>query len=192
MPTDHNVELHIPAHMNLEQAMEEVRKYLETTKRRASLPPAEAEMGSNLALQAAFNARLSEIATRFGHVEPNSKLGPLGVYLKRLMRKLIGWYSRPIHDFNRTALENLQQIRHDMLRMQQQIAAAGERSGIGESNLDERSNAAVLTALLAVPAVRQALQDGNPALLQRVEELLKAAERPTGSDTAVPGANART
>src|ERR1700691_6613895 len=81
----------ISSYMNLEQAMREVRAYLDkknrqvvTTADNAMLP------AGQLSLQSAFIAQLGNIATRLGQVEPNSKLGPPGVFLKRMVRKAIG------------------------------------------------------------------------------------------------------
>src|SRR5512143_853682 len=110
--------------MSLEQAMAEVRAYLQEKKHPASTA---AERGSvvsgQLSMQENLVHRLGDIANRLGQVEPNSKLGPAGVFLKRLVRKLIGWYSRPAQQFDRTAYEAFAQIRQDMLRQQEQITA---------------------------------------------------------------------
>ena len=119
----------IASYMNLEQAMGEVRAYLDKKSR----PAATATDGSvspagQLSMQSAFIAQLGNIATRLGQVEPNSKLGPPGVFLKRLMRKAIGWYSRPAQEFDRTAVETFHQIRQDMLQLQQQIVALNKGS----------------------------------------------------------------
>lgn len=127
--------LRITASMSLEQAMVEVRKYLaaKSSTAGAQVPSAvrHRTVGARtpqFSTQAAMVARLSEIATRLGVVEPHSKLGAPGVFLKRIVRKAIGWYSRPEQEFDRAAIELLQQIRQDMVGLQQQIAALQEQS----------------------------------------------------------------
>lgn len=134
-----------------------------------------------------MTARLSEIAARLGEVEPNSKLGALGVFLKRVVRKTIGWYSRPAHEFDRAAVELLQQIRQDMVALQQQVAALQETDvalqaqPIQDRNESERREALLLMIqlfknLTAVQSFRQALRDEDPELLRQVETLLDKIE----------------
>jgi hypothetical protein len=204
----------ISSYMNLEQAMREVRAYLDkknrqvvTTADNAMLP------AGQLSLQSAFIAQLGNIATRLGQVEPNSKLGPPGVFLKRMVRKAIGWYSRPAHEFDRTAVETFHQIRRDMLQLQQQIVALNQRMGEA-SRTPERTSAQVgpasatpMTAnqndlqrsmlmmfrvMIGTRAVRQALQDENPGLLQKVEGLLETMDAQLRDDPQVPEAKVRT
>lgn len=199
----------IASYMNLEQAMAEVRAYLVQKSR----PAASANEGSvstagQLSMQSAFLAQLGNIATRLGQVEPNSKLGPPGVFLKRLMRKAIGWYSRPAQEFDRTALETFHQIRQDMLQQQQQIVAlskridqaraaertssdlrhASEVSPAASDNDLQRSMLTLFRVLLGTQAVRQALEDENPGLLQKVEGLLATMDAQLKSDAHVPEA----
>ncbi len=193
----------ISTYMNLEQAMGEVRSYLDKKKRQAGMPPEVAGLAAGqLSMQSAFIARLADIATRLGQVEPNSKLGPPGVLLKRLGRKTIGWYSRPAQEFDRTTIEAFHQIRSDMLQLQQQIAALDKRVGEAanrfgsEWNLagashappDEllRSMFTLFKGMIATPSVRQSLQDENPALLDKVEGLLKAVEVEFQSESQPP------
>src|ERR1700691_5029283 len=190
--------LRISSYMNLEQAMGEVRAYLDK-KNRQVVTTADNTMqpAGQLSLQSAFIAQLGNIATRLGQVEPNRKLGPPGVFLKRVVRKAIGWYSRPAHEFDRTAVETFHQIRQDMLQLQQQIVALNQRMGEA-SRTPERTSAKVgpasatpMTAnqndlqrsmlmmfrvMIGTRAVRQALQDENPGLLQKVEGLLETMD----------------
>lgn len=211
MPIDANVSgPRIPSYMGLEQAMGEVRGYLNAKKQ----PPSVQVEGSDfaqmqLSLQGAFIARLSDIATRLGWVEPNSKLGAPGVFLKRVVRKLIGWYSRPAQEFDRTALENFQQIREDMLRLQQQISGLHEKfalaiaskpvepSTLSAADFESRQGeplqtmAALFKDVVALRAVRLALEEENPELLRKVRRLLDQVENDSGDKSQVrtPGRN---
>ena len=106
MSTDNVTGPHISSYMDLNQAMGEVRAYLDKKKRQAGMSPeAIGFPAGQLSMQSAFIARLADIATRLGQVDPNSNLGPVGVFLKRLLCKMIGWYSRPAQDFDRTTVE---------------------------------------------------------------------------------------
>ena len=189
-------ELRISSYMNLEQAMEEVRSYLEAKKNYVEI---RAELGNvvagQLSMQGTLISRMAEISTRLGQVEPNSKLGPPGVLLKRILKKLIGWHAKPAQEFDRTAVDGFQQIRQDMLQLQQQIAELSKKVDAGESlpfpnaestvsgrepktDRDEllSSMLALFRSLIAAPAVQTALQNEKPELLQRVERLLTTAE----------------
>jgi len=189
-------ELRISSYMNLEQAMEEVRAHLEAKKNYVEI---RAELGNvvagQLSMQGTLISRMAEISTRLGQVEPNSKLGPPGVLLKRILKKLIGWHAKPAQEFDRTAVDAFQQIRQDMLQLQQQIAELSKKVDAGESlpfpnaestisgretktDRDEllSSMLALFRSLIAAPAVRTALQNEKPELLQRVERLLTTAE----------------
>jgi hypothetical protein len=189
-------ELRISSYMNLEQAMEEVRSYLEAKKNYVEI---RADLGNvvagQLSMQGTLISRMAEISTRLGQVEPNSKLGPPGVLLKRILKKLIGWHAKPAQEFDRTAVDAFQQIRQDMLQLQQQIAELSKKVDAGESlpfpnaestisgretktDRDEllSSMLALFRSLIAAPAVQTALQNEKPELLQRVERLLTTAE----------------
>jgi|HubBroStandDraft_3_1064219.scaffolds.fasta_scaffold12159_3 hypothetical protein len=189
-------ELRISSYMNLEQAMEEVRAHLEAKKNYVEI---RAELGNvvagQLSMQGTLISRMAEISTRLGQVEPNSKLGPPGVLLKRILKKLIGWHAKPAQEFDRTAVDAFQQIRQDMLQLQQQIAELSKKVDAGESlpfpnaestisgretktDRDEllSSMLALFRSLIAAPAVQTALQNEKPELLQRVERLLTTAE----------------
>ena len=189
-------ELRISSYMNLEQAMEEVRAHLEAKKNYVEI---RAELGNvvagQLSMQGTLISRMAEISTRLGQVEPNSKLGPPGVLLKRILKKLIGWHAKPAQEFDRTAVDAFQQIRQDMLQLQQQIAELSKKVDAGESlpftsaestvsgrepktDRDEllSSMLALFRSLIAAPAVQTALQNEKPELLQRVERLLATAE----------------
>jgi len=205
MSTNANVpKLRILSSMNLEQAMAEVRRYLEAKNSAGSSLASwtsPGKTGSGAALSTQFNmqganiAGLSEIAARLGEVEPHSEMGAAGVSLKRAVRKAIGWYSRPVHDFDRATIAALQQVRQDMLGLQQQIVAlrqevtnstpaatelAGESVHV-QSSSSEQDELLLLTIELfknqvAMQALRQALREENPQLLQQLEVLLNKVE----------------
>ncbi len=205
MSTDNVTGPHISSYMDLEQAMGEVRAYLDKKKRQAGMSPeAIGFPAGQLSMQSAFIARLADIATRLGQVDPNSNLGPVGVFLKRLLCKMIGWYSRPAQDFDRTTVEMFHQIRSDMLQLQQQIVALNKRVAEsptpatqifsemhGQPAADQaelvRSMVLVFKGLIATQAVRQALQDENPALLNKVERLLATVEAECKNQSPVSG-----
>lgn len=184
--------LRITSSMSLEQAMLEVRKYLAAKSNSAGdqVPSAvrnrsAAVRASQFNTQAAMTTQLSEIAARLGEVEPHSKLGALGVFLKRVVGKAIGWYSRPAHEFDRAAIELLQQIRQDMIGLQRQIAALQEED-VSLQALQTRDESEQREALLlmielfknvtAVQTFRQALRDEDPELLRQVETALDKIE----------------
>jgi len=212
MSTNANVpKLRILSSMNLEQAMAEVRRYLEAKNSAGSSLASwtsPGKTGSGAALSTQFNmqganiAGLSEIAARLGEVEPHSEMGAAGVFLKRAVRKAIGWYSRPVHAFDRATIAALQQVRQDMLGLQQQIVAlrqeiangtpaaaqlaqpAGESVHV-QSSSSEQDELLLLTIELfknqvAMQALRQALREENPQLLQRLEVLLSKVEGESG------------
>jgi len=192
--TEDAPKLRITSGMSLERAMLEVRRYLaagSTTfgKQLAGAAPScsNPTRTAQFSAQAAMANRLSEIAARLGEVEPNSKLGAPGVFLKRVVRKAIGWYSRPADEFDRSAVGLLQQIRQDMIGLQQQLLALQEQdvspqsSGI-QSHSESISPEAVLLMIElfknvnAVQAFRQALRDENPDLLRKFETILDKIE----------------
>lgn len=198
MPTRTEVPgVRISPHMNLEQAMAEVRAYLEAKKYSPVQGDFSTFAAGQLSMQSAFIGRLNDIAARLGQVEPNSKLGAPGVFLKRLLRKSIGWYSRPAQEFDRTSLETFQQIRQDMLQLQQQVLFLSNKiaamqlpvEGMSESRSgsrpDElsRSMFSLFRSMIAAPPVRRALQEERPELLEKVESLLQEAEAQYRSDT---------
>jgi hypothetical protein len=149
-------------------------------------------------MQGANLAALSEIAARLGEVEPHSEMGAAGVFLKRAVRKAIGWYSRPEHEFDRATVAALQQVRQDMLGLQRQInvlhqeiangsaeatqlVPSAGNSVRGQSSVSEQDELLRLMielfkSLVAVRALRQALTEENPELLERVEALLNKLE----------------
>lgn len=201
--------LRVSSYMNLEQAMEEVRAYLEARKNYVEMP---AEFGNvvagQLSMQSALISRMAEISTRLGQVEPNSKLGPPGVFLKRILKKLIGWHAKPAQEFDRTTVAAFQQVRQDMLQVQQQIDGlsrkidAGQSSrlphsesttisvGDSQANRDQllRSMVSMFRSLVAASAVQTALQNEKPELLQKVESLLSEAESELSSESHSPDA----
>jgi hypothetical protein len=205
MSTNANVpKLRILSSMNLEQAMAEVRRYLEAKNNAGSNPVAwtsQGKAGSGAVLSTQFNmqganiAGLSEIAARLGEVEPHSEMGAAGVFLKRAVRKAIGWYSRPVYEFDHATIAALQQVRQDMLGLQQQIVAlrqeiangtlavtelAGESVHMQSSSSEQDELLRLMIELfknqVAMQALRQALREENPQLLERVEVLLNKVE----------------
>lgn len=192
--------LRILSSMSLEQAMAEVRRYLEAKNSAGSSPSSwtsPAKTGSGAARSSQFNmqganlAGLSEIAARLGQVEPHSEMGAAGVFLKRVVRKAIGWYSRPVHEFDRATIAALQQVRQDMLGLEQQIASlhqeVGESAPLAGKSVHAQTSSSEQDELLllmielfknvvAVQALRQAWREENPQLLQRVEGLLNKLE----------------
>ncbi len=166
--------------MSLEQAMAEVRRYLDA--KRAGDGTGSYFDGNTssrqFALLGSAIGRLSQVAATQGTVDPNSKAGPLGVYLKRLIRKAIGWYSRPIYEFDRTVIEAFEQTRLDMLGLQQQIQTlAAERRGQTEQTELLRSVIELLFANIAsVQSLRQAIRNDDPAFQQRFDDLLTSLE----------------
>lgn len=190
-------ELKISAYTSLEQAMAEVRAYLEAKKIYFAAQPDMVNFAAGqMSMQSAFVGRLTDIANRLDEVDPNSKLGGAGFFLKRTVRKLIGWYSRPSHEFDRTAVHAFSQIRQDMLLLQQQVATLQRKVETREpaapghqakESIAERSvadHAGRLQMMLLLfrstvnsPAVRNALQSEKPDLLQRIEKLLDEVER---------------
>lgn len=196
-------ELKISAYASLEQAMAEVRAYLEAKKIYAAAQPDMANFAAgHMSMQAAFVGRLTDIADRLDQVDPNSKLGGAGFFLKRTVRKLIAWYSRPSQEFDRTAVHAFAQIRQDMLLLQQQIATlqrkmeaqntaplnpaaesiAGPTPAVQSDQL--QTMLLLFRSTVTSPAARAALQQEKPDLLQRVEKLLDELERDSGNSTA--------
>lgn len=177
--------LQIGPRMSLEEAMAEVRRYLNA---RGSLDrtPSQYEAGVDAALVqprqftllGSSIARLSQVAARQGGIERNSKAGVLGVYLKRIIGKAIGWYSRPVYEFDHTVIEAFEQTRLDMQGLQQQInALTPDRSRQSAQIELLRSIIELLVVNIAtVQSLRQALQDKEPDLQSRFEELLKVFE----------------
>jgi hypothetical protein len=194
--------LRILSSMSLEQSMAEVRRYLEARNRAGvglwsgpGKTGSDAAQSSQFNMQAANIAGLTEIVARLGQVEPHSEMGAAGVFLKRAVRKAIGWYSRPAHDFDRATTAALQQVRQDMLGLQQQIAALRQdilnpapaaapsvgKSVFAQGPASEQDELLLLTIELfkdvaAVQALRQALREEDPQVLQRVEVLLQRIE----------------
>jgi len=186
--------LRITSSMSMEQAMLEVRRYLAARSNTSGEQTPKAAQHRTAALravpfsmQAAMAGRLSEIAARLGELDPHSKLGAPGVFLKRIVRKAIGWYLRPVHEFDRTAIELLQQIRQDMVGLQQQIAALQEQDTAAQpreiqdrDDFEKREAVSLMIELYknvtAVQSLRRALRDEDPELLRRVETVLDRIE----------------
>ena len=186
--------LRITSSMSMEQAMLEVRRYLAARSNTSGEQTPKAAQHRTAALravpfsmQAAMAGRLSEIAARLGELDPHSKLGAPGVFLKRIVRKAIGWYLRPVHEFDRTAIELLRQIRQDMVGLQQQIAALQEQDTAAQpreiqdrDDFEKREAVSLMIELYknvtAVQSLRRALRDEDPELLRRVETVLDRIE----------------
>jgi len=182
-------QLHIPGYMSLEQAMDEVRRYLEVRNRLGTMPLARPTMvpspSTQLTLQGHCIARLREIAARLGEREEHSEWGAPGVLAKRLLRKLIGWYLRPAKEFDHVSIEAFQQIRQDMVGIKQQLEAlertmngatepapsAGSNYGQLLCSLIEISN-----TLLTLQTLRQSLANAQGPVPAQFESLLEAFE----------------
>ncbi len=199
--------LKIRASMDLDQAMAEVRRYLRTRGIAASIPTAPPAqhlidsaivVGPHLSALADSIAELSNTATRFGTIEPISKAGRAGIFAKRIIRKAIGWYSKPIHEFDRTLLRTLEQVRHDMLGLQEQIthlnlkvadsvATTLRQDALAgtEPTSQQIQNAELLRCVVellianvaALQALQRALQESDPHLQARCVELLNTFQR---------------
>ena len=162
--------------------MAEVRRYLNATG--ASPRGASQAAGGALAQPRQFTllgssiARLSQVSAKFGVIEPEGKGGAIGSYLKRAIRKAIGWYSRPAQEFDRAVIEALEQTRLDMQGLQHQIVAlASDRSReTGQADLLRAMIELLLANVVAVQSLRQAVQEQQPGLLPRFEELLDKFE----------------
>jgi len=174
MSTDADVpKLRIHSSMDLEQAMAEVRNYLEAAKnaalksQAAQGAPASAAFGT----QDAIITRLWSIAGRLGgHTDLNSKLGLPGTLLKRTVRKIIGWYSRPAYEFDHVLLESLYQIRQDMIGLQQQVTALRQELASAIPALPPVAQSADGSALMGsseseaalTPALEEKARRGRP------------------------------
>ncbi len=180
----HKPTLQIRPHMSLEEAMAEVRSYLDATgasPRRASVPRELAAAPGQprpFALLGSSIGRLSQVAAKYGEIEPDGNGAPFGSYLKRIIRKAIGWYSRAVYEFDRNVIEAFEQTRLDMLGLQQQISGLTSYSTQPAEHAELlRSIVELLFANIAtVQALRQAIQDERPEFRLRFEELLKTSE----------------
>jgi hypothetical protein len=174
--------LKISPQMSLEEAMAEVRRYLDVngaslraTSNRGAAAPGQPRQ---FALLGSSIARLSQVSATYGQIEPDGKGGAFGSYLKRIIRKAVGWYSRPMYEFDRTVIEAFEQTRLDMLGLQQQINALSSGRGQQPEQAELlRSMIELLFANIAtVQSLRQALQNERPEFQQRFEELLNRSE----------------
>jgi hypothetical protein len=174
--------LQIRPQMSLEEAMAEVRRYLEAsgTVPRTTPSPGGAALGQarQFALLGSSIARLSRVSGTYGEIAPDGKGGAFGSYLKRIIRKAIGWHSRPVYEFDRTVIEAFEQTRLDLLGLQQQISALTSSSGQQPEQADLlRATIELLFANIAtVQALRHALQNERPEFQQRFEEELNRSE----------------
>lgn len=177
--------LQIRPHMSLEQAMAEVRRYLGAKGSLDRTASQAQEVGDTVltqprqcALLGSSITRLSQVAARQGGIEPNSKAGVLGVFLKRVIGKAIGWYSRPVYEFDRTVVDAFEQTRLDMQGLQQQIQglAADRRRQSEQTELLRSILELLFVNIATVQSLRQALQDERPDFQQRFDELLNTSE----------------
>jgi signal transduction histidine kinase len=170
--------------MSLEEAMAEVRRYLDVngaspraTSNRAATAGAAPGQPRQFALLGSSIARLSQVSATYGQIEPNGKGGAFGSYLKRIIRKAVGWYSRPMYEFDRTVIEAFEQTRLDMLGLQQQInALATDERQPTQRDLLRSVIELLFVNIATVQSLRQALQNERPEFQQRFEELLKTSE----------------
>ena len=113
----------------------------------------------------------------------------------------------PAQEFDRTTVETFQQIRSDMLQLQQQIVALDKKladgsqptiafSNVNLTGADEgellRSMFSLFQGVIATESVRQTLREENPALLNRVEALLQTVEAELKDESQAPRAKVRT
>ncbi len=180
----HKPTLQIRPHMSLEEAMAAVRRYLDAqapTPRGASVrrePAAAPGQPRPFALLGSSIGRLSQVAAKCGEIEPDGKGGAFGSYLKRIIRKAIGWYSRPVYEFDRNVIEAFEQTRLDMLGLQQQI------NGLTSNSTQPAEHAELLRSIIellfaniaTVQSLRRAIQNEQPEFQLRFEELLKTSE----------------
>lgn len=168
--------------MSLDEAMAEVRRYLDAKRTLphdlAAIPQMDSRRRQIFLLESSI-AQLAEVTAKFGVIEPHSKAGALGLFLKRVVRKAIGWYSRPVHEFDRTVIEALQHVRQDMQGLQQQIdALAAERSAPPPQMDAFRSTVELLFAnIVTVQSLRGALQEKLPEIQSTIEEMQATTER---------------
>ena len=175
--------------------MAEVRAYLEAKQVYSAAQPDMVNFAAGqMSMQSAFVGRLTDIANRLDEVDPNSKLGGIGFFLKRTVRKLISWYSRPAQEFDRTAVHAFSQIRQDLLLLQQQISTLQTKMEKRDTSMpgypatestvgpvvDQADRMQMMILLfrstVSSPAVRNALQSEKSDLLQRIEKLLSEVE----------------
>ncbi len=165
--------------------MAEVRRYLEasgslprTTPSSGAATGAAAGQARQFTLLGSSIARLSRVSATYGEIAPDGKGGAFGSYLKRIIRKAIGWHSRPVYEFDRTVIEAFEQTRLDMQGLQQQISALTSSRGQQPEQAELlRSMIELLFANIAtVQALRQALQGERPEFQQKFEELLNRSE----------------
>jgi hypothetical protein len=169
--------------MSLEQAMAEVRKYLHPpppSERSGSPVPGAGALGQarQFALLGSAITRLSQLSAEYGTIEPHSKAGIFGIYLKRIIRKAIGWYSRPLHEFDRTVVEALEQTRLDLQGLQQQIQVldAHRRRQSEQTEILRSTIELVFANIATVQSLRQAILEIQPDLQPKFDELLNACE----------------
>ena len=118
------------------------------------------------------------MSAKYGAIEPHSKAGVFGIYLKRIIRKAIGWYSRPVYEFDRTVVEAFEQTRLDMQGLQQQIQVldAHRRRQSEQTELLRSIIELVFANIATVQSLRQAILEVQPDFQPKFDELLNACE----------------
>ena len=121
---------------------------------------------------------LAHITNRLGVIDPNSKFGAPVVFLRRAIGKMIGWYSRPAHEFDRAVVEMLRHLRQDMQGLQRQIEAlAAEQRGHAAQGDVLRSTVELLCAnIAAVRSLRSAVEENDPQIKSRIDAIAAAME----------------
>jgi hypothetical protein len=115
--------------MSLEQAMEEVRRYLEASQGNDSTH-AESQLGGreDRGVSAIDDciARLVDLADRFDYRQDTS-LGFWRNLAKKVLARLFRWHIQPSQQYAWTTIAALRTIRQDLLRIQQQLSQLEER-----------------------------------------------------------------
>jgi hypothetical protein len=115
--------------ISLEQAMQEVRRYLEARQRNDSMR-AESQLASrdDWSVSAIDDciARLIDLADRFDY-RPDISIGFWRNFAKKLLARLLRWHIQPSQQYAWTTIAALRTIRQDLLRMRQQLSQLEER-----------------------------------------------------------------
>jgi phage shock protein A len=126
-------EVRITDGMSLEQAMHEVRRYLEAARQRNDSTHAESQSGSRddkgVSTIDDYIARLIDLAGRFDYRE-DSSVGFWRNLAKKSLARLLRRHIQQSEQYAWTTIETLRTIRQDLLRMQQQLSQLEERMAI--------------------------------------------------------------
>ena len=166
--------------MNLEEAMAEVQRYLHAIDASgasglaAPTPPRTNSLGPSI-------TRLGRLAARSGVIERNGKGGVLAWYLKRIIRKAIGWYIRPIHEFDQGVVEALEFVRQDVLKLEQQMSTITQRPTITAEDPLRATIELLFANIAAIQSLQQALTETYPEMTPRIERSLESVQNELAS-----------